>query len=267
MKGVTVKHRFTASAERVYDAWLDPDTARRFLFATATGEIVRCDIDARPGGRYAIVDRRGGEDVLHEGTYLSLERPKRIVFTLRVPKYSPDEDRVTIHIEPLAHGCEVTLSTETPEQWIEDTRRGWTTIVHVLDDLLPGDTPSCGAGLAQHASVPQHIAVYLAELATTLELHRSMLVQGDPHAENEDAVYGDLAARYRNIAGALEEAATRMAAQYDLPMGAHDEGKWTDGHMRAFGRFVHAQGALASLLRVAVARDEQMLASMRQPPN
>ena len=48
MTGVTVTHQFAASAERVYDAWLDPKKVRRFLYATATGEIVRCEVDARP---------------------------------------------------------------------------------------------------------------------------------------------------------------------------------------------------------------------------
>jgi uncharacterized protein YndB with AHSA1/START domain len=81
---VRVTHRFDATAERVYDAFLDPGRASTFLFATATGEIVRCDIDARPGGTFTIVDRRNGEDVVHTGTYLALERPRRIVFTLSV---------------------------------------------------------------------------------------------------------------------------------------------------------------------------------------
>lgn len=27
--------------------------------------------------------------------------------TLRVPKYSPEEDRITIEIQSLAHGCEL----------------------------------------------------------------------------------------------------------------------------------------------------------------
>jgi len=35
-----VTHRFLASAERVYDAWLDPEKVRGFLYATATGETV-----------------------------------------------------------------------------------------------------------------------------------------------------------------------------------------------------------------------------------
>ncbi|HEX7038061.1 MAG TPA: SRPBCC family protein [Pseudomonadales bacterium] len=266
MPTVSVKHRFAASAERVFDAWLDPEKASRFLFATATGENVRCDIDARVGGRFAIVDRRNGEDVLHEGAYVELDRPRRIVFTLRVPKYSPDEDRVTIDIEPLEAGCLLTLSTETADEWADDTQRGWTMILDVLDETLPGDTPTCGAGLAQHAGVPRRVASYLGELAQTLELHREMLVLDDPASQREDEVYRELATRFRGIATELGDAADRMAAQHTLPMGAHDESKWTDRHMKAFSRLVHEQGALASVLRVAAARDEQMLASMEPRP-
>ncbi len=264
MAGVTVTHRFAASADRVYDAWLDPETVRRFLYATATGEIVRCDIDARVGGRYTIVDRRHGEDVLHEGTYLELERPRRIVFTLRVAKYSSDEDRVTIEILPLAHGCALTLSTQTADEWVDDTERGWAMILDVLDEALPADIVTCGAGIAQHAAVPRRVAVYLTELAQTLELHRVMLVLDDERSKNEDAIYGTLSARYYDIAAQLREAADHMSAQRDLPMGAHDELKWTDQHMKAFARFVHEQGALASLLRAAAERDERILASLQK---
>ncbi len=266
MTTVTVTHRFAASAERVYDAWLDPEKARRFLFTTATGEIVRCDIDARVGGAFAIVARRNGEDVLHEGTYFELDRPRRMVFTLRVPKYSLEEDRVTIDIEPLAQGCMLTLTTQTPDEWADDARLGWTMILDVLGETLPGEAATCGAGLAQHAAVPRRVAIYLGELARTLELHREMLVLDDPASKAEDEAYRDLAARFRDIGAGLADAAVRMAAQRDLPMGAHDEKKWSVRHMKAFARFVHEQGALASVLRAAAARDEQMLAAMQKKP-
>ena len=261
---VTVNHRFPVPAERVFDAWLDPGQARHFLFTTATGDVVRCDIDARAGGRYAIVDRRNGEDVLHEGTYAEINRPRRLVFTLRVPKYSPDEDRVVVDIEPIAHGCDLRLTTQTPQEWADDTRRGWAMILDVLDQVLPLEAPTCGAGLAQHSVVPRRIAAYLAELAETLELHRAMLVLDRSASNAEDDVYRDLAARFRELAGTVRDTADHMAAQLGLPMGAHDQAKWTGNNMKAFQKFVHEQGALVSVLLVAARRDEEMLASMRE---
>jgi len=93
---VRVTRRLAATPERVFDAWLDPAKARQFLFATPTGEMVRCDIDARAGGRYVIVERRDGEDVAHVGEYCEIDRPLRLVFTLQVPKYSETIDRITL---------------------------------------------------------------------------------------------------------------------------------------------------------------------------
>jgi uncharacterized protein YndB with AHSA1/START domain len=261
---LTVKHRFGASAERVYDAWLDPKIARQFLYTTGTTEVVRCEIDARVGGRYTIVDQRDTEEVLHEGTYLEMERPRRLVFTLRVPKYSPDEDRITLDITPLEHGCELTLTTETADEWADETQRGWTTILDVLDEVLPGDAATCGAGLAQHAAVPRRIALYLSELSETLELHRKMLVLNDPASGKEDEVYRDLATSYRRIATELKAIAERMTAQRELPIGEHDESKWSSAHVKAFARFVQEETALAFVLDKAAHRDAKMLASMQQ---
>src|SRR6185503_710871 len=100
-----VTHRFGASAERVFDAFLDPAKAGRFMFATPTGQMVRVEIEPRVGGRFTFVDRRDGEDVEHSGEYLEMHRPRRLVFSICVPKYSKNVDRVTIEITPLASGC------------------------------------------------------------------------------------------------------------------------------------------------------------------
>jgi uncharacterized protein YndB with AHSA1/START domain len=109
---VRVSHRFDAPAEHVYDAFLDPEHASKFMFATATGQIVRCEIDARVGRTFTIVDRRAGEDVVHTGTYVALERPRLIVSTLAVERYSSESSTVTIEIAPLRRGCELTLTHE-----------------------------------------------------------------------------------------------------------------------------------------------------------
>ncbi len=136
---ITVSRRFTASAERVFDAWLDPELARRFLFATPTGEIVRAEIDPRVGGRYMLVDRRDGEDVEHFGEYREIDRPRRLVFTLSVPKYSSASTVITIEIAPLDTGCELTLTDESvPTDWADRSRQGWTSILNGLAEAVEG---------------------------------------------------------------------------------------------------------------------------------
>ena len=125
--------------------------------------------------------------------------------------------------------------------------------------------PTCGAGLAQHASVPAALAVMFEGLAETLELHRTMLVKDDPTSRQEDEVYRDLAERWKNIAMLMKNAAADMAAQRQLPMGAHDETAWSAAHHQAFAKFVQGQTQALELLRVAAERDENMLASMTDP--
>lgn len=133
---IRVTRRFSASPERVFDAWLDPATARRFLFATETGEMVRVEIDAREGGRYSIVERRDGEDVEHTGEYLEIDRPRRLVFTLQVPLYSEEVDRVTLELAPADGGCELTLLAEVSPEWADQTEEGWSMILDTLERVL-----------------------------------------------------------------------------------------------------------------------------------
>ena len=77
------------------------------------------EIDARVGGCFNIT-RRDGEDVEHVGTYLEIDRPRRLVFTFGVPKFSAQMTRVSIDLKPLPAGCELTLTHEgvLPE-WLE----------------------------------------------------------------------------------------------------------------------------------------------------
>src|SRR5260221_5227100 len=97
---VRVTRRFDAPPERVFDAWLDPETAAKFLFATPTGRMVRAEIDARVGGKFAFVDRRDGEDIEHIGEYLEITRPRRLAFAFAVPQFSSQRTTVSIDIVP-----------------------------------------------------------------------------------------------------------------------------------------------------------------------
>jgi uncharacterized protein YndB with AHSA1/START domain len=140
LRSVHVTHEFDAPAERVFAAWVDPALARRWLFATPAGAIVRCDLDARAGGRFTIVDRRDGEDIEHVGQYEEVTPPARLVFTFGVPKYSAAVSRVAIDVESRAEGgCRLTLTTEgVPAEWAERTESGWRELLAACaTQLLP----------------------------------------------------------------------------------------------------------------------------------
>jgi uncharacterized protein YndB with AHSA1/START domain len=137
VQGRTSKPRLDAAPERVFDAWLDPARAGKFLFATATGRMVRVAIDARVGGRFAFVDRRDGEDVEHVGGYLEIDRPRRLVFTFAVPKFSAQATRVAIDIVPAGSGCTLTLAHEgVLPDYADRTEVGWTGILDGLAGAL-----------------------------------------------------------------------------------------------------------------------------------
>lgn len=131
---VRVSRDFPVPAERVFDAWIEPRVVSTWLFKTA--EIVRADIDARTGGSFSIVDRRNGEDVEHCGRYLEVERPRRLVFTVQVPKYSPQIDCVAVDIVPTSSGCNLVITHELSPEWAEQTREGWEMLLEALSKRL-----------------------------------------------------------------------------------------------------------------------------------
>ncbi|MDR3620962.1 MAG: SRPBCC domain-containing protein [Paludisphaera borealis] len=136
---VTVVRRFDASPERVFDAWFDPVTLGRWLFATKTGEVVRVEVDPRVGGSFVIVDRRDGEDVAHTGAYLEIDRPRRLVFDFWVDKLPDHPSRVSVDIVPLPAGCELTLTQEFSAEMAEYKERskaGWGKLLDALAATL-----------------------------------------------------------------------------------------------------------------------------------
>jgi uncharacterized protein YndB with AHSA1/START domain len=134
---VQVSRQFKAPVERVFDAWLEPEQAEQFLFKTATGEMTKVEIDARRGGFFTITEKRDDEDVEHVGKYVVLDRPRRLVFTFGVPKYTSEITRVEIKIAAQKNGCDLTLIHEGVWADYEDkTKEGWGKILGGLAEVV-----------------------------------------------------------------------------------------------------------------------------------
>lgn len=146
---VRVTHRYNVPSERVFDAWLTPAQAARFLFATRMGNLLHCQIDARVGGEFTVTDRRPLADAeesffeaQHRGVYVELERPHRLAFDFRVEPHSDSATRVTIDIVSMGpQMCELVLTHDMGDGRAaranaERSRQGWTNMLQQLDKVL-----------------------------------------------------------------------------------------------------------------------------------
>ncbi|MGV3492702.1 MAG: SRPBCC family protein [Ramlibacter sp.] len=149
---IRVSQRYAAPAERVFDAWLTPTQAARFLFRTRTGNVMQCEMEPEVGGGFTIIDRRpaaeGDEsvfDVVHMGKFLEIDRPRRLVFEFSVLTFGNESPtRVTVEVAPVGtQACELTIThdmgTSSHARAMEEaSRRGWQNMLGTLErELFP----------------------------------------------------------------------------------------------------------------------------------
>ena len=142
---VQATHRYSAAAERVFNAWLDPVLIGQFMFGPRLREeeVLRLNVDARVGGAFSFVVRRGESTIDHVGTYQVIERPRRLGFTWGVAGQSQDESHVLIEIVPLADGCELTLTHHLPARWADyaaRTQLAWSLMLNALAEVVAPPT-------------------------------------------------------------------------------------------------------------------------------
>jgi len=132
-----VTRRYGAPSARVFNAWLDPEVAGRWLFATASRSIAHVEIDARVEGSFCFVDRRNGEITEYTGEYVEIVPHRRLVFTLSMEEHPPAITRVMVEIAPLKKGCELKLTHENvPQDRASHIQGRWTGILYGLGVTL-----------------------------------------------------------------------------------------------------------------------------------
>ena len=142
--GVDLARVLNARPDAVFDAWITPEIMRRWLFRSPHNEILEPEVDARAGGRFSIRDRAGGEEIDHFGTFETVDRPRRLVFTLEVPRHFPGVSRVTVDLEPTTDGSLMRFTQTGVER--EVTQGAWRDMFELLArELGPTGAPETSA--------------------------------------------------------------------------------------------------------------------------
>jgi uncharacterized protein YndB with AHSA1/START domain len=124
---LTIKRRFSASPEKVFAAWTDPEKVGQW-FGCAGSSVIEASLDVRVGGSYTIVIRKeNGEESRVGGVYRDIIPNRKLVFT-----WAPDwrlqaESLVTLLVTPADSGCYLTLIHEqfVDEASRDQTQNGW----------------------------------------------------------------------------------------------------------------------------------------------
>lgn len=112
-----IRRVIRASRQRVFEAWTRPAEIRKW-FGPAGSEVLEAEADVRQGGRWSITTRHlspdGGEE--HRcgafGEYITIV-PNRLLRFTWTPNSSPNEETlVTIELQDVAGGTELTLRHE-----------------------------------------------------------------------------------------------------------------------------------------------------------
>ncbi len=145
---VNVSRFVRAPRERVFEAWTNPELRRKW-WRTHTGEgLATCEVDARVGGRYCMVQVGGGcespgDDATFEwvmqGEFLEVDPPRKLVFTWNVNHDPPTVDeRVTIEFRKVEGGTDVTIKHEgiLSQAMRDGTEGGWTTHLGAMAEVV-----------------------------------------------------------------------------------------------------------------------------------
>jgi uncharacterized protein YndB with AHSA1/START domain len=136
---LTLTRRFSATPEKVYAAWADPQKLVQWFGPGSVEEgSVKADIDLRVGGRYRISFRANGGYNEVAGVYREVEPNRKLVFSWAWHSTPERESLVTISIKPEGSGSLLVFNHAQflDEKARDNHQRGWTEFLGKLESYL-----------------------------------------------------------------------------------------------------------------------------------
>lgn len=107
-RAIVIARTFRAPAHIVFDAWTRAELVKRWWAPESRRvEIVDCQADVRPGGKYRYLLRKDGRDFAFSGTYTEVAPHTRLVYTQIFEPFPGGEAIITVTFEE--HGGKTRL--------------------------------------------------------------------------------------------------------------------------------------------------------------
>jgi uncharacterized protein YndB with AHSA1/START domain len=131
---LTVRREIAASAEDLFDAWLDAEALGTWMKPFQVRE-TRAETDPREGGSFRIVMVDDESEVVHSGSYLEIDRPRRLVFTWSSHVTRFRDSLVTVTFEPSSDSTVVEIhQVGLPDDQARTAHHeGWSSALAQLD--------------------------------------------------------------------------------------------------------------------------------------
>ncbi len=137
---------YSASPERVWRAWTDPEAIRRWWGPGGNDPVSVAETDVRVGGRFRMVfGGPQGRDHECAGIYREVVPNRKLVFTWCWPNSTPERvSLVTILLNAVGGGTELVFRHEQffDEAARDGHKRGWSESFVKLEQFLKGEAKS-----------------------------------------------------------------------------------------------------------------------------
>jgi uncharacterized protein YndB with AHSA1/START domain len=136
-----IRRRVRASAEEIFDLWTKPDLIVRWMSPYPRTVDCKASCDLRPGGAFSLVMSSGESSREVSGTYVQIDRPRKLVFTWIGPLTNNMTTLVTVELNPRGNETDLVLTHERlPTPAIhEGHTMGWGNILDHLADAVSQD--------------------------------------------------------------------------------------------------------------------------------
>jgi uncharacterized protein YndB with AHSA1/START domain len=131
-----IRRRVKAGAEEIFDLWTKPDLMVRWLSPFPGAVDCKASSDLRPGGAFSLVMSSEQSSREVSGTYVEIDRPRRLVFTWIGPLTNHVNTLVTVELNPLGDETDLLLTHERlpTSAILEGHTKGWGNILDHLAD-------------------------------------------------------------------------------------------------------------------------------------